>query len=260
MPGFKCVVVHNGDYHRATMLSKTESEISAKLVDIGTDAACEMGNIYELKSEMHKYPQLAFQCAIADVKPVDSEVWDEKIGQVFEEILLDLNGADKLPVFAKATFVCVESDKVFVELNIDRTDIADTLVTKELAVVEHELDNSIAMSGKKILPDMIEEFGDYKLVILDTDCDYEVVMTDFDDMDKLVFQTKEGIKTTEEIGKSIADHVADRTGGEGVNEEFVKGPCLAKCTVDGQWYRANLVSVLPEGQDTEKRYEVGDCQ
>lgn len=260
--GAKCVVLKDNEYHRATVQSRSETSANVKLVDIGTDMDCELSDVYELRPDLSTYPQLAFPCAIAGISPVESDLWSNKASEVFRDSVLELSTCKNLPASAKATIVSVDNDIVQIELSIDRVDIADVLVEKGVALLMDGTISVIEDKGDQKLGHantQKNEFGVFKNVILDTDCDYDVVMVDSEDVDRLVFHTKATSETMDKIAKCIAEFVEGKSGGEGI-EGLESGPCLAKCPEDGIWYRANLLRVGPVGTDdqgSDVKFQVG---
>lgn len=247
--GDKCVVQQDGDtFYRSSVLSMEEDDtICVKLVDTGEDAIVTSEQIFKLQSDFQDYPQLAFVCSLSALAPVDTEDWTNESTEMFTDILLELSGnKDKcLPAFAKATIVNIEEGVVFVELSMDRTCIAQSLielgVAKLVDLDDSNVDKQMDVKGLGIGLGVLEDFGAYKNVQLECDADYEVVMVDCDNLERLVLHTKTGEEKMEVIQDVIEEFVTGQDGGEGLPESLEEGwCCLAKCPVDEVWYRANL--------------------
>ncbi|XP_052774771.1 uncharacterized protein LOC128213245 isoform X2 [Mya arenaria] len=256
--GDQCIAQVSDEFHRACITGKLENSCDIFLVDLGKRAdGLVNSQLFQIKPEFATYPQLAFQCSLACLSPVETDTWNDKACKVFEHTMLEKSGEETFPVPARATVVVVEEGKVFVEVQVGKKDLSGVLVAQNVAKFDALPDNSVLEDKpkRKALRNFAEDFGTFKNVILDSDQDYEVVLIDCDDLDKLVFHTKSSLSTVDEIMCSIAEYVEGKQGGEGMEDDFCEGPCLAKCPEDGLWYRANAQSVKTT-EAVEKKIKV----
>ena len=200
------------------------------------------------------YPQLAFQCCLAGVRPVEPGPWNDKACKVFEQTLLEESGAETFPVSVHATIVIEDNGVVTVELRLGKKDLGELLVAQEVAILEEDFNESVSedRTAKHGARNLVDEFGDFKHVILETDQDYDVVMEDYDELDRLVFHAQASSEVMDDLTAKIAEEVKGKEGGEGLPEDFKTGPCLAKCPNDDLWYRANVLQIMDD------KYQVFD--
>lgn len=227
-----------------------------KLVDIGNSVTVTESNIFELKKEFDKHPQLAFCCSFI-CTPVEGDTFTEEAGQVFKDTVLELSAVKELPGAGRATIVTVEKGIVLIELAIDRKDVAESLVEKGVVKFE-ESNNVFVLNEQDEIDDFSENFGAFKHVQLDIDKDYEVSLIDCSNMDRLIFHQVDSLSVLKEIQESIAVAVAEKDGGEGI-DDLTSGPCLAKSPDNCMWTRANLMGIEQKtaGVDSEEIYKVG---
>ena len=246
--GEKCVVyVNDKDYHRGSVVDQDDAGVHIKLVDIGETVIVPQSSVFKLKCDYDSYPQLAFCCSFPGVIPVETE--KQNVQKVFVDTVLELSDKTELPASAKATIVTEDNGIIFVELTIDRNDIAESLVGKGVA----NFDKTADLSMLDDQMDVSENFGDFKTIQLDIDTDYDVVLIDCSDINRLIFHTVDGVSVMKEIEKVISETIADEKG-----DNLTTGPCLVKSPEDGTWKRANIRSSYQksEGDNITQTFKV----
>lgn len=254
--GDKCVVcLDDKEYHRGSVLNKSEGGVYVKLIDIGNSVTVTESNIFKLKKEFDKHPQLAFCCSFI-CTPVEGDTFTEKAGQVFKDTVLELSAVKELPGAGRATIVAEEKGIVLIELSIDRKDVAESLVEKGVVKFEESINISV-LNDQDEINDFSENFGAFKHVQLDIDNDYEANLIDCSNMDRLIFHQVDSSSVLKEIQESIAVAVAEKDGGEGI-DDLTSGPCLAKCPDNSMWTRAHLRCIQQKaaGEGSEEIYKV----
>ncbi|XP_045158547.2 uncharacterized protein LOC123524421 isoform X3 [Mercenaria mercenaria] len=255
--GNKCVIsVEDKEYHRGAVLGKSDNGVDVKLVDIGKSVTVSESNVFKLMPEFDAYPQLAFCCSFTGMVPVNDDRFTEEACKVFKDTVLELSKEMELPASAKATVVKENNGIILVELTIDRKDIAESLVEKGIAKFDESTNLSV-LDDQNEINDVLENFGAFKNVHLDIDNDFDVVLIDCCDINRLVFHSNNNLSVIEEIEKSVAEAVSDKVGGEGI-DDLTSGPCLAKCPADNLWKRANIrgISKNTGGENTSDIYKV----
>ncbi|XP_052256501.1 uncharacterized protein LOC127861849 isoform X4 [Dreissena polymorpha] len=257
--GRKCVVEIDEEFHRATILSKSDEKLTVKLVDIGKDHTLNELQVFEIKPEFERHPQLAFQSALPRLKPVDGETWTEEAAELLEKIVLENINKETLPGPARATVVNIKDDIVLLEVKFGKKDLALILVEQGLAKIADQNVTNITedseRSAEKTKQTLREEFGNFMNEIVGNDKEYDVLLVDCEDMDRIVFHTEEGKAVIEDMRNEIEEYVKDKEGGQGFDEDFTEGPCLAKCKEEKVWCRANLRRIVTSDDGT-KTYQV----
>ena len=246
--GSRCVVkLNENDFFRASVL-KWDSEadkVTVICVDNGYIHEVKKGNLLQYKTELDKFPQLAFQCAL-DIKSMTSvDEWDKDVCDKFREVVLECSEVEQLPAYAKMTIVRLQGDLVIVKLTIDRLLVAEHLVKLDMAELCENVEKLEIKEDLDARPSQKpSDFGSFVNVRLPVDSEHDVHLVDCDNLDRLVFHTEEGITVIAEVTAKIAEFVKDHQPS-GESWSLGQG-CLFKCPDDELWYRANIISAEDE--------------
>ncbi|KAK3602033.1 hypothetical protein CHS0354_015024 [Potamilus streckersoni] len=212
-----CVVLNTEDnkYYRAVVQKVNDESVMVLCVDNGSEIQVPSENVKKLKSEFMDLPQQAFHCGLSDILSESlNGTWDVGACSRFHELVYNK------PV--KAELARPDRyGKYLIKLYDGDVSIASALVDGGFA------------RFRGVLP-MVDK-GAYKQLRLEVDDEYEVILVDNDEMDKLVFHVTSQVDLMNGIIEKVAETVKER---EKTETELDKGDlCLVLNKSNDTWYR-----------------------
>ena len=272
--GMTCCAQFSVDqqWYRAIIIKVSGADCEVQFIDYGNQEAVPLSRIKELKEDLLTFPTQAVLCSLAGVKAPDSG-WSDEALSFFDEAVTDKQL--KMSVIGKngnknmAQLIYPESQElvsehltsaghaVFLDVSTAIGSETDGMISNEISVSKAEDINSNGESFATSEDNVLDSFTVLQLSVGDS---FDVKVVSINNLDSFFCSPVSSEGELEELMQKLALSCAEAAVVCLPKGQLVpRAACAAQYSVDGQWYRARVVSVL-EGSATVAFVDYGNTE